>query len=75
MNQKILVHTLKIGTLIFVTILVFAILFKSGSALFSGDWATVYQINFKDENILTTMGIRLVVSYGYAYYISAKNQK
>jgi len=74
-KKSMWINTFKIGTLIFLTLIVFSVLFSSGKALFSGDWETVVNNSFKVPYIGITMFIRVLVAYGYAFFISYKNLK
>ncbi|MGB0777082.1 MAG: hypothetical protein ACPGR7_03555 [Flavobacteriaceae bacterium] len=74
-KKGVWVNTFKIGTLIFFTLIAFSVLFSSGKALFSGDWETVVNNSFKVPYIGVTMFIRILVAYGYAFFISYKNLK
>ncbi|WP_370397872.1 hypothetical protein [Tenacibaculum dicentrarchi] len=69
------INVLKVSVpfLIFVTI--FSLLVNSGSALFSGDFETVNNINFSEGKWQVFWLTKIIVSILYAIYTVAKKTK
>ncbi|WBX73287.1 hypothetical protein PG913_10560 [Tenacibaculum pacificus] len=69
------VNVLKVSVpfLIFVTI--FSLLVNSGSALFSGDFETVHNINFSEDKWIRFWLTKITVSVLYAIYVVNKKTK
>ena len=74
-NPLVWKNTLKVGLLILVTVVVFAVLFNSFSSVKSGDWSQVVQENFADGKALGFFLPKVLFSFAYAFYLSLKNTK
>ena len=68
-------NALKIFAFIFPTLVVLALLFESGSAVFSGDWETVDTQNFSDGKWVRFFGVKLLFSLGYGIIVSLRKSK
>ena len=68
-------NALKIFAFIFPTLVVLALLFESGSAVFGGDWETVDVQNFSDGKWVRFFGVKFLFSLGYGIIVSLRKSK
>ena len=54
---------------------VFSLLFKTGSAVFSGDFDTVYNVHFANKQWIRFWLSKVVIALLYGMYVSNKNMK
>ena len=69
------VNVLKIAIPFLIIVTIFSLIFNSGSAIFSGDFATVNEINFSNKKWVRFWLSKIVISLIYGIYTSNKNTK
>ncbi len=68
-------NVFKIAIPFLVLVTVFSLVFKTGSALFSGDLETVNAVHFADGKSLQFWFPKVIISVGYAMYLTSKKMK
>ena len=69
------VNVLKIAIPFLFIVTLFSLVFNSGKDIFSGDFATVNEINFSNKKWIRFWLSKIVISLIYGIYISNKNTK
>lgn len=68
-------NMLKIAVPFFIVVTLFSLIINIGSALFSGDFAKVNEVNFSEGKWQKFWTIKIVVSLLYAFYLTVKKTK
>ena len=74
-QQKFWNAFFKIAIPFFIFLVIISILFNSFKPLFSGDFATVSEINFDDGKWISFFVIKIIASFLYGLYVANKNFK
>ena len=69
------VNVLKITIPFLIIVSLISLFMNSGQAIFSGDFATVNEINFSNKKWIRFWLSKIVISLIYGIYISNKNTK
>jgi len=69
------VNVLKIAIPFIIAVTLFSLFMNSGKAILSGDFKTVYEINFSNKKWIRFWLSKIVFSLIYGIYISNKNTK
>ncbi len=69
------INVLKVGTPFLMIVAVFSLLFKTGGAIFSGDFETVYNVHFANKQWFRFWLSKIVIALIYSMYIVNKKTK
>lgn len=69
------INVLKIAIPFLIVVTLFSLFINSGSAIFSGDFATVNELNFSNKKWIRFWLSKITISLIYGIYISNKNTK
>ncbi len=69
------INVLKIGIPFLVIVALFSLLFKTGGAIFSGDFETVYNVHFANKQWIRFWLSKIVIALIYSMYIVNKKMK
>ena len=69
------INVLKLAIFLIIIISLFSVIFKTGGALFSGDFETVYNFHFANKLWMRFFLPKVVVSIFYAVYVVNKRMK
>lgn len=69
------VNVVKVGTPFLVVVALFSLLFKTGDAIFSGDFETVYNVHFANKQWIRFWLSKIVITVIYSMYIVNKRMK
>ncbi len=65
----------KIAIPFFIVVTLFSLVMNSGGALFSGDFETVYKINFSEGKWQVFWVVKILASMLYGFYLTVKKTK
>lgn len=68
-------NMLKVAIPFFLFVIIFSLLFYNGKLIFSGDFETVFQKEFKNGKWINFFVPRLIISLGYGMYVTMKKMK
>ncbi|WP_428740699.1 hypothetical protein [Tenacibaculum sp.] len=68
-------NVLKIGIPFVLIVAIFSLLFKTGGAIFSGDFETVYNVHFANKQWIRFWLSKIVIAVIYSMYIVNKKMK
>ncbi|CAL2102158.1 conserved protein of unknown function [Tenacibaculum sp. 190130A14a] len=69
------INVLKIGMVFLLVVAAFSLFFKTGGAIFSGDFETVYNVHFANNQWVRFWLSKIVISLLYAMYTVNKKMK
>lgn len=69
------INVVKVGTPFLVVVALFSLLFKTGGAIFSGDFETVYNVHFANKQWIRFWLIKIVITAIYSIYLVNKKMK
>jgi hypothetical protein len=69
------INVLKVGIPFLIIVAVFSLLFKTGGAVFSADFETVYNVHFANKQWIRFWLSKIVIALIYSIYIVNKKTK
>ena len=69
------INVLKMASIFLIIVAAFSLFFKTGGAIFSGDFETVYNVHFANSQWVRFWLSKIVISLLYAMYTVNKNMK
>lgn len=69
------VNVLKIAIPFLIIVTIFSLVFSSGKLILSGDFNTVYELNFSNKKWIRFWLSKIVISLIYGIYTANKNTK
>ena len=68
-------NLLKVAIPFFILVTVISLIMNSWRDIFAGDFAKVNEVNFSEGKWQRFWGIKIIISFGYAMFISLKKTK
>ena len=68
-------NLLKVAIPFFILVTVISLIMNSWRDIFAGDFAKVNEVNFSEGKWQRFWGIKIVISFGYAMFVSLKKTK
>lgn len=74
-KQIFWINVVKVGVPFLIIVALFSLLFKTGSAIFSGDFETVYNVHFANKQWIRFWLSKVVITLIYSIYTVHKKMK